>query len=105
MAKAEKLGLAVSLKEAEKYTKENFDALKKEGGENWQFLLNYMEELDMSEKEYLKRASEANRKMLTRAKLYEKFTEGKSGSYEELVAEYEKYVDELIKKADIEYKN
>lgn len=105
LAEAERLGLTVSLKEAEKYTKENFELVKKENGQNWQFLLKYMEELDLSEKEYLRLASEAQRNTLTRAKLYEKFTEGKSGTYEELVTEYEKYVDELINKADIQYKN
>ena len=75
-----------------------------QGGEVYQFLVDYMNELQISEEEYLDRCIQVNKSKLTRAKLYDKFAEGKSGTYEEIVAEYEKYVEELISKADIEYK-
>ena len=63
-----------------------------------------MEALNLTEEEYLSRCKEVNKSKLTRAKLYENFAKDKTGTYEEIVAEYEKYVEDLVAKADIEYK-
>lgn len=103
LAEAERLGLTVSLEEAEEYTRDNYELVKEIGGQNYEVILDYMEAMNMTEDEYLEKATQTNRNMLTRGKLYEKFVEGKSGTNEELTAEYEKYVEELIEKADIEY--
>lgn len=105
LAEAERLGLSASFEEAEAYTKQNFELVKEIGGQTYETILDYMEAMEMSEEEYLEKAAEANRNMLTRGKLYEKFVEGKTGTRAELEAEYEKYVEELIEKADIEYVN
>lgn len=104
LAEAKSQGLEASEKEAEEYTLENYEIVKEVGGETYNVLLDYMTEMNLTEKEYLEICTSVNRNKLTRANLYDKFTEGKTGTYDELVAEYEMYVAELIKKADIEYK-
>ncbi len=105
LSEAERLGLTASYKEAEEYTKENYNLVKEIGGETYQIIKDYMAEMEMSEDEYLKKSTEVNRNMLTRAKLYDNFIKDKNGTNEELLAEYENYVDELIDNADIDYKN
>lgn len=104
LSEAQKLGLSVSDKEAEEYTLKSYNAAKEQGGQVYSFILDYMEELNLTEEEYLLRCKEVNKSKLTRAKLYDNFAEGKTGTYDEIVAEYEKYVEDLVAKADIEYK-
>lgn len=104
LAEAEKQGLAVSYEEAEEYTMANYNAAKEENGQTYKILLDYMEAMKLTEKQYLELCISSDQKKLTRAKLYEKFAEDKEGTYEEKVAEYKKYVDSLVKKAKIEYK-
>ena len=43
--------------------------------------------------------------MLTHANLYDNFIKGKNGSYDELILQYESYVNKLIENAQIEYKD
>ncbi len=105
LAEAERLGLTVSLEEAEEYTKENHKLVKEIGGDTYKMILDYMDAMEMTEEEYVEICTEVNRNKMTRARLYEKFAKGKEGTYDEIVVEYEKYVDELIQKADIKYKN
>lgn len=103
-AEAKRKGLEASDDEARRYTLENYEMIKEFDPDGYQFLLNYMEEMNITEEEYLELLTECNKKMLTRANLYDEFAKDKSGSYEEKVALYEIYVEELISKADIEYK-
>ncbi len=104
LAEAKKQGLEASEKEAEDYTIENYKIVKEVGGETYQILVDYMTEMDLTEKEYLKICTSVNQNKLTRANLYENFVKEKKGTYDELVAEYEVYVAKLIENADIEYK-
>lgn len=100
--KAEELGLTVSYEEA--YV-EAVDAytLAKELNEE-QVAIKYMEAMDMTEEEYLEQIGKVYQKMLTRAKLYEKFAEGREESYDVVASEYEEYIQELISEADIVFK-
>lgn len=104
LAEAERQGLSVSRDEAKEYTMGNYNAAKEENGDTYQLLLDYMEEMNLTEKEYLELCISSDQTKLTRAKLYEKFAEDKTGTYEEIVLEYDKYVESLISKANIEYK-
>ena len=104
LAEAKRQGLEVGEKEAREYTIENYEIVKELGGETYQTLSNYMSEMEWTEEEYIEKLILVNQNKLTRAQLYEKFAEGKTGSYNDIVSEYEKYVDDLIKKANIEYK-
>ncbi len=104
LTEAKRQGLEVSRKEAEKYTLDNYEMVKEANDESYQLILDYMEEMNLNENEYLELCIESNTNKLTRAKLYEKFAENKTGTYEELSAQYEKYVEELVSKANIEYK-
>ncbi len=101
---AKKNGLEATDEEARKYTLENYEMVKEFDPDGYRFLLDYMDEMNITEEKYLDLLIDTNKEMLTRAKLYDKFAEGKSGTYDEIVAEYEKYVEDLISKADIEYK-
>lgn len=105
LSEAEKLGLTASYEEAEKYTMNNYEMLKEIGGETYNIIKDYIKELEMTEEEYLKKSIEINRNMLTRANLYDNFIKGKNGSYDELILQYESYVNKLIENAQIEYKD
>ena len=105
LSEAEKLGLTASYEEAEKYTMNNYEMLKEIGGETYNIIKDYIKELEMTEEEYLKKSIEINRNMLTRANLYDNFIKEKNGSYDELILQYESYVNKLIENAQIEYKD
>jgi len=100
---AKKLGLNVSYEEAYNEAKNNYDIVKEENGVNYELIVSFMKEMGYSEKEYLEKSAEVYSEMLLRGKLYTHFTQDKTGSYEELVEQYNIYVSELIKKADIKY--
>ena len=101
LSEAERLGLIADYDEALKYTRENYELVKKIGGETYKIITDYMEEMGLTEEEYLKKSADVNRNMLTRGNLYDNFIKGKTGTNEELIAEYEQYVKELIENADI----
>lgn len=103
LSEAERLGLIADYDEALKYTRENYELVKKIGGETYKIITDYMEEMGLTEEEYLKKSADVNRNMLTRGNLYDNFIKGKTGTNEELIAEYEQYVKELIENADIKY--
>ena len=103
LSEAERLGLVASYEDAKKYTIENYELVKQIGGETYETIKNYMEEIHLTEDEYLEKCTDSNRKMLTRGNLYKHFIKDKNGTNEELLKQYEDYVNELIKKADIEY--
>lgn len=103
LSEAERLGLIADYDEALKYTRENYELVKKIGGETYKIITDYMEEMGLTEEEYLKKSADVNRNMLTRGNLYDNFIKGKTGTNEELISEYEQYVKELIENADIKY--
>ena len=102
---AEKKGLVASYDEAYDISLKNYNLLKDKNDENYKFLVDYMEEMGFSEKEYLKKAAESYQKTMTSANLYTDFIKDKEGTVEELRELYNAYIDSLIEKADIEYKN
>jgi len=104
LSEAERLGLTASYSDAEKYTKENYELVKQIGGDTYKIIKDYMQEMGLTEEEYLKKSTETNRKMLTRANLYDNFVKEKTGTNEELLTAYEEYVNKLIENAEIEYK-
>jgi len=103
LSEAERLGLEASYEDAKKYTIENYELIKQIGGETYEIIKDYIEEMNLTEEEYLEKCTQTNQKMITRGNLYEHFIKDKTGTNEELLEQYEEYVNELIKKADIEY--
>lgn len=101
---AETDGILPSYADAYSMAEENYNIIIKQNNENTEFLKNYMRALNIHEKEYIKRSAESNRFLMAQNNLYKKFIEGKSGTDEELKAQFEKYVDTLVEKADIQYK-
>ena len=101
---AEKKGLKADYETAKKDAVEAFNMIKEANDDNYRFLLEYMKEMDYTEEEYIELSVENYIEMYTRANLYDWFVEGKTGTYEQLVEEYEEYVQTLIDKADIVYK-
>lgn len=101
---AENDGVLPSYEDAYSMAEENYNIIMELNNENTEFLKDYMEALNIDENEYIKRSAESNRFLMAQNNLYKKFIEGKSGTDEELKAAFEIYVDELVEKADIEYK-
>ncbi|MBE6733470.1 MAG: hypothetical protein E7561_05695 [Ruminococcaceae bacterium] len=101
---AEKKGLKADYETAKKDAIEAYNMVKEENAENYQFLLEYMKVMDYSEEEYLEIVVDGYINMYTRANHYDWFVEGKTGTYDQLVEEYEEYVQTLIEKANIVYK-
>lgn len=103
---AKKQGLEVTYKEAAEYEEEMF-AFIEEDKDSYEskFIYDFIEETNMTLEEYREKSVDVYRNMLTRAALYDKFAEGKEGNYDELVAQYEKYIGKLVEKADIVYKD
>ena len=101
---AERKGLTADYETAKKAALESYNNAKELDDENYQFLLDYMEAMDYTEEEYIEIMINGYIKMYTRANLYDWFVKGKEGTYEQLVSEYEEYVQSLIDKADIIYK-
>ena len=102
---AKRLKLTAKYSDAKKYITENYNAMMSEDSENSRFMKQYLSEMNFSEKEYIKQASEAYQDTLTRTNLYNYFIKDREGSEEELKSQYEQYLDELTDKADIVYTN
>ena len=102
---AKRLKLTAKYSDAKKYITENYNAMMSEDSENSRFMKQYLNEMNFSEKEYLKQASEAYQDTLTRTNLYNYFIKDREGTEEELKSQYEQYLDELTDKADIVYTN
>lgn len=102
---AKRLKLTAKYSDAKKYITENYNAMMSEDSENSRFMKQYLNEMNFSEKEYLKQASEAYQDTLTRTNLYNYFIKDREGTEEELKLQYEQYLDELTDKADIVYTN
>lgn len=102
---AKKQGLEVSYKEAKEYEEEMFSFIEEDKeSDSSKFIFNFIKETNMTIEEYREKAVDVYRDMLTRAALYDKFAEDKEGTYDEIVAQYEAYIDVLVEKADIVYK-
>ena len=102
---AERLGLKADYEEAKKEALEAYNIIREEGNEEqYKFLIDYMEEMDYTEEEYIEILTEGYVEMYTRANLYNNFVKGRDEDYDVLVAEYEEYVNKLIEKADVVYK-
>lgn len=101
---AERLGLEADYNEAYDLISSAYGDLKKQGGENYEFLKNYLKKLDLTESEYLQQGAEAYRRAMTRSNLYSHFVKDKTGTDDELLAAYDEYVKQLIEKSEIEYK-
>ncbi len=101
-AKSKKL--TANYNEAQKYIKENYNTVMATDNENSRLLKDYMEKLNLSENEYLKKSSEAYQDTMTRGNFYNAFVKEKTGSSENIEKLYEEYVKKLVDKADIVYK-
>ena len=98
-AKAQKLTAKYS--DAKKYQEAQFAQIKAANDEQTRFFEQYRKEMGWDEKEHLKQASLEWQNVMTRTNLYNKFFEDNPDATPE---DYEKYIDSLVQKADIEYK-
>lgn len=111
LQEAERQGITVSVEDAREEAREQYTAVMERAETsdsyadkmNYELLLLYMQEMDMTEEQYIERAAEEYRKMLIINKLYE--TQQKAdkstvsdGSFSE------EYIESLFDKAEIEYK-
>ena len=98
---AVKLGLEADYEDAKAEIEEAYHVVMEENGKNADFLKKYMKAMQFTEEEYLKAAAKVRQYSLTRGNLYLHVTEDMRGTEEEKRSAYEKYVDDLIAKADI----
>jgi len=110
LQEAHKKGITVSDDQAYQYAKEQLELCKKAGlaedateedKENYEFMLAYMEEMQLTEAEYINEAKDAYKNMMERALLYNDFKEAylqNGGDENELENAMESYENELIKK-------
>ncbi len=101
---AKRLGLEADYEEAYQIAKDAYDATKAQNDENYALLLDYMKKLKFSEDEYIELITETYQNLMTQSNLYSNFIKDKTGTDEEFNEMFELYVEDLIKKAKIEYK-
>lgn len=101
---AKRLGLEADYEEAYQIAKNAYDATKAQNDENYALLLDYMKKLKFSEDEYIELITETYQNLMTQSNLYSNFIKDKTGTDEEFNEMFELYVEDLIKKAKIEYK-
>lgn len=101
---AEREGLLPDYKEAYSLAEENYNLIIEADDENTEFIKKYMETLGLDKDGYIEGSAQANFALMAQNNLYKKFIEGKSGTAEELKAQFEEYVDTLVENADIQYK-
>ena len=101
---AKRLGLEADYEEAYQIAKNAYDATKAQNDENYALLVDYMKKLKFSEDEYIELITETYQNLMTQSNLYSNFIKDKTGTDEEFNEMFELYVEDLIKKAKIEYK-
>ena len=101
---AKKEGLLPDYDETYALAEQNYRVTMELNNETTEFIKKYMEELGMSEKEYIEQSTEANIFLIAKNNLYQSFLSKKNGTDAELKEMFEKYVDELTEKTAIEYK-
>lgn len=101
LQEAKKQKLTAKYSDAKAYQKEQLSIVKAADDEQTRFFEQYIDEMGWTEKEYLKQVSLQWQKVMTRANLYNKFFEDNPDATEET---WEKHIDSLVEKADIEYK-
>lgn len=101
---AKRLGLEADYEEAYQIAKNAYDATKAQNDENYALIVDYMKKLKFSEDEYMELITETYQNLMTQSNLYSNFIKDKTGTDEEFNEMFELYVEDLIKKAKIEYK-
>ncbi len=101
LQEAKKQKLTAKYSDAKAYQEEQFAAIKAADDEQTRFFEQYRTEMGWSENEHLKLASLQWQNVMTRTNLYNKYFEDNPDATEET---WEKYIDSLVEKADIEYK-
>lgn len=117
---AEKLGLVVPYEQAKKAIVANYELIKaatesQDGGERadaqtaFGLIEEYMRSFGLTEEQYIKMASKQMQKVMTYGAVYTNFKEGLAKDIQAddfaVNEQYEKYIDDLLSKADIQYVN
>ncbi len=98
---AQRLGISADYDDAYKQHKSNYEVIKKQADENYRFIALYIEEMGITEEEYLEQAANSYCNLMTKYNLQTYYSNNK-----ELTAEFESfddYIQNLIDNADIKY--
>ncbi len=101
---AKRQGITADYQQAAKYIKESYDMIMAANDEQTEFYKKYIEEIEMTEEEYLKLATDIYYNALLRDGLYKKYCEGREEDSATLKQEFENYASELVSKATVEIK-
>ena len=99
---AVRLGLEADYETAKAEIEEGYRITMEKNDENAALMRKYLQEMEMTEAEYFEEAGKVRQRSMTRNNLYLRVTEGMEGTEEEKKTAYEKYVDDLVAKADIQ---
>ncbi len=99
---AQKIGVIIDKNGAREYIENNYNEIMKLNDENAMFLKEYLQNTNLSEEEYLELATGAYCNILMRNGVYANFCIGKTGTDEELLEQFDLYVDDLVSLADVE---
>lgn len=107
---------SISKDEAEKQIKQQLDDLDAYSGQydnvkvNREIMNEFFEKLSTTEDQYIKDSADSYIAMVNRQRMYNKFIEDENlvvdeNNSDEVINEFEQYLDEQLKKADIVYYN
>lgn len=107
---------SISKDEAEKQIKQQLDDLDAYSGQydnvkvNREIMNEFFEKLSTTEEQYIKDSADSYIAMVNRQRMYNKFIEDENlvvdeNNSDEVINEFEQYLDEQLKKADIVYYN
>ena len=99
---AVRLGLEADYETAKAEIEEGYRITMEKNDESAALMRKYLQEMEMTEAEYFEEAGKVRQRSMTRNNLYLRVTEGMEGTEEEKKTAYEKYVDDLVAKADIQ---
>ena len=117
---AEKLGLVVPYEQAEKSIVDNYELIKAatesqdereraDAQTAFGLIEEYMRGFGLTEEQYIKMASKQMQKVMTYGAVYTNFKEGLAKDIQAddfaVNEQYEKYINDLLSKADIQYAN